>query len=147
MIWKQNSVALAVAPLVRTGRDEASLANYNNFTSLTQCARKRDTEWTCGAFCADIDSASCFFNLTIYTTRIKTFWSIKSIETKSFQSWHRDSSRRILAKNCDFPYRRKVQVRKNFETKDCFVVLYIFATSAKLCSKKLTGHNRGGRKQ
>lgn len=28
-----------------------------------QCASKRDTEWTCGAFCADVDAAIYFFIL------------------------------------------------------------------------------------
>lgn len=96
----------------------AGEGEWQQFSSV-QCASKRDTEWTCGAFCADVDSAIYFWNTAIYTLRIKTFWSIQSIKKRSIyyssrvraKFWPNFVNFRIDAKNKWRPS----------ETKDCFV--------------------------
>lgn len=139
LIWKQTPVDLAcAAPAVacaapaesRAGRvrtKRSATSSLKTKLKQTQCASERDTEWTCGAFCADIDSA-------IYTSRIKNFLEysrfikkvftvLVDIETVRVEFWP------IF---CDFRIDAIISSEETFRNKGLFCT---FSQRAKLCSK------------
>lgn len=102
-------------PASRRRRPLARLASQ-------QCASKRDTEWTCGAFCADFDY-DLFLSCDLYNQNLNFLEAevLKNKKVFNIKVDNRDSSRRILTKIVIFRIDAKIKWGRHFETKDCFV--------------------------